>query len=403
MPSSGGLDMSDSEYTHTPGLKEGRYARVTKMYLDTGLPRKAVDALDLENDGQLESVVLQLRDRWGSVVSEINRLRKESNEESGELSANAETAEIFIFGRDVAGTAYIDGDTMFQAIKNMAVFVVDRAKKLQNEKQRLEHQWIVIAMFVEAIHALQYDWECGFRGALLAESLRKVKAYKSSQQGYGETVDQFRVRMVKNELATERACGQKRYQKLEDGNYWFKQKNKNLEDLIREMKDELKVLPGQVSVESDFQFEVRHLDGQLKESKVREVEKFQENRQLKMELGLGNSRWNMSEGKRDDLEIKLERRDLEVLQLKQNVEVVRKLSELKLEEAKNAFQEKILDAECTNHLLSDEVEEQAHKIESLANNIESQAKKIESQAKKIKNQAKKLKARENKSARRGAN
>jgi uncharacterized phage infection (PIP) family protein YhgE len=115
----------------------------------------------------------------------------------------------------------------------------------------------------------------------------------------------------------------------------------------------------------------------------------------------------------------LERRDLEILQLKENIEVLQELSELDLEDAKveaeiveKTLQGKVYNAEFTVEDLEVTIDQQANKIESLADIIQNltellgedvveQAKQIESQAGKIETQRKEIRAGAIKSARLG--
>jgi hypothetical protein len=93
---------------------------------------------------------------------------------------------------------------------------------------------------------------------------------------------------------------------------------------------------------------------------------------------------------------KVERRELEILQLKQNMAVLHEFSELKLEDDKNALQEEWFERrvslEVTNENYWVETEEKSNKIFD-------QAHKIKTQAEKIKRLTKKINARETKSAR----
>jgi hypothetical protein len=393
MTSPGDLKMSYSDFSFTPALNLGKVARIAKKYLDNGMLRGAVDSLGLDNDKYLEMLVLELQSGWGSVVEEITRLKKNPNEATGELSDNAVTLEDFMFGSDVVEPDDIDGRLMFQAVKNMSVLVVRYGNELTYEGQRDHHEWVVVTMFIEAIHALQHDRECAFRAALLDETIEKVKGYESSQQGYGETMDKFRLRTALNKLAHEEAM----HKNLLDENDWLKQKNKNLEKKIRKMKiDNHPLALHRGNEEDDAQFKIRTLQSKLAAYEIRELEGYQENQQLKVELGLEKGRHERAEVKREFLRQRVERRELEILQLKQNMAVLHELSELKLEDDKNALQEEWFERrvslEVTNENYWVETEEKSNKIFD-------QAHKIKTQAEKIKRLTKKINARETKSAR----
>jgi hypothetical protein len=395
MASPGSLNRNDSEYSLTPGLKENsRYAHIAMKYLDNGLLRQAVDALGLDNDAHLESLFLELRSSWDSAAREINSLEMNLNQVSGELSDSATTIEDFIFGRDVAGTddVDVDGRMMFQAVKKMAIFVVDRTGLIKSERQRHLNEGIVTRMSIEAIHALQHDRKCMFRDALLSESLRKVELYPSSQQGYGETVAKFRLREIKNELVEERATSSKRIWYTENDNYEFKQKNKDLQETIKALKDERQVLPSYQGDKSDTQFEIRELQAKLAACNTSELEGYHEKRKLQLELGFEQSLHRMTEDKRRELRHKLERRDLEILQLKQNMEVLHELSEQKLQAAEDKFQKELKDAKTTLKKVSDKLSDVEHTNEFLGEEVEEQAVKIGYQAHEIKTQAEKIKS-----------
>jgi methyl-accepting chemotaxis protein len=365
---------------------------------------------------------------------------------TGQLTATAENDLVFIFGRGAIQTdgpesPPDDGRTILQAIKNWSVLVVLRAGVLTHDRLRAYHERTVVAMLVEAIHALQHDRDCIFRDTLLGEALEKVEECESFQQGLGESKDKFRLRTVQKELAHEKAMRIEGHKNLVDENYWFKQKNMNLEENNRKMKMEYHHLAlYQGDEESDAQFHCRTSQAKLTASEIRELEAYQENRQLKVELALEKGRHERTEYKREGLKRVLERRDLEILQLKENSEVLQELSELDLEDAKveaeiveETLQGKVYNAEFTvedlevtidqqedkidqqankiesladiiqnlTELLGEDVVEQAKQIESQAGRIESQAREIESQAGKIETQRKEIRAGAIKSARLG--
>lgn len=415
--------MSHSDFCLT-GLSSGRFAEVARKYLNCDYLSQSniPSVLGLDSDDQLESLVLELHPDWGSAVLEINRLPKTPNQVTGQLTATAENDLVFIFGRGVVQTdgpesPPDDGRTILQAIKNWSVLVVLRAGVLTHERLRAYHERTVVAMLVEAIHALQHDRDCIFRDTLLGEALEKVEECESFQQGLGESKDKFRLRTVQNELAHEKAMRIEGHKNLVDENYWFKQKNMNLEENNRKMKMEyhhLALYRG--DEESDAQFHCRTSQAKLTASEIRELEAYQENRQLKVELALEKGRHERTEYKREGLKRVLERRDLEILQLKENIEVLQELSELDLEDAKveaeiveETLQGKVYNAEFTVEDLEVTIDQQANKIESLAENLTEllgedvveQAKQIESQAERIETQRKEIRAGAIKSARLG--
>jgi chromosome segregation ATPase len=100
----------------------------------------------------------------------------------------------------------------------------------------------------------------------------------------------------------------------------------------------------------------------------------------------------MTEDKRRELRYKLERRDLKILQLKQNMEVLHELSEQKLQAAKGKLQKELKDAKTTLKKFSDKLSDVEHTNEFLGEEVEEQAVKIGYQAHEIKTQAEKIKS-----------
>ena len=87
------------------------------------------------------------------------------------------------------------------------------------------------------------------------------------------------------------------------------------------------------------------LQSRLAASEIKKLEGYHGDRQLKLELGLEKGRHEMTEVKREGLRQRLERRDLEVLQLKADMNVLLEFSEFKLDDAKDALQEEFGNAQ----------------------------------------------------------
>jgi hypothetical protein len=167
---------------------------IVKIYLGYGLLQEEFDALGLDNAQRLESLVFEWQRAWGSAVRCTYAVQTKTNEATGEHSNDAETYKISIYGKNVTDTSIIDGKTMARAVKNMSVLVVSVMEEWQpgtikDEEEKRQHEYVLVAMVVEAIWALQEDIPSRFRDALLSKSLRKVYVYSEVGQFGGESME----------------------------------------------------------------------------------------------------------------------------------------------------------------------------------------------------------------------
>jgi hypothetical protein len=230
------------------------HKKLAKLYIeDGGLMRTRMDALGLDDDERLEELVLECERHWDSV---INRIKGQAM-----IPDLAERSASFAYGRGVAETYSINGDAMLQAVKKMAVSTVDtmHEKVEMNDDIRARHEFVVIAMVVEALFGLQNNHVDGFRRELLGESLKKVEQYLAFEKQYGEDAVQFELRTTKSDAADREAEHAKIYKRQENDIYALKLKNKALQEKV----DHNPNLPLQERGEADVQFENRTLQDKI--------------------------------------------------------------------------------------------------------------------------------------------
>jgi hypothetical protein len=201
----------------------------------------------------LEELVLECERHWDSV---INRIKGQAM-----IPDLAERSASFAYGRGVADTYSINGDAMLQAVKKMAVSTVDtmHEKVEMNDDIRARHEFVVIAMVVEALFGLQNNHVDGFRRELLGESLKKVEQYLAFEKQYGEDAVQLELRTTKSDAADREAEHAKIYKRQENDIYALKLKNKALQEKV----DHNPNLPLQERGEADVQFENRTLQDKI--------------------------------------------------------------------------------------------------------------------------------------------
>lgn len=255
-------------------------------------------------------------------------MQTQTNHATGELSNNATTDEIFIYGSNVTDTDKIDGNTMLRAVKNMAIRVVaetDRRfpESINYNRERSSHESVVIATLIEAIWALQEDIPSGFRSAILNTSLTRVVAYSRVYQQCGESESEFQLREAKEKLA------QSEKTRLRD------EEKSNLE--IRKLK--LQLMPGNPRHwenlpsfhlergvnEGAVEFEVRTLQEDVGVLKTNNKDQATKIDLLKMDFEESEKRHDRKDRMILGLNEKLENAAKEIQQLKQYT------SELKLE------------------------------------------------------------------------
>jgi len=329
MTTSDDFDMSGISFVKANGLNRTAIP-FTKFYLRSGLVRKGVEALNLEKDNRLESLVLALQKAWGSAIATCNNAQDDPNEETEDLGAVDQDPETLLYGKGVTDSGNIGGITMVRAVKRMSGFVVDLAKDtfpggIADGRQRKQHEYMVVAMFVEAIYGLQHDHTGGFREALLSKSLKKVAEYVGYQRQNGESKEQFQIRTLQGRFAELEDKKLKGDKNLSIKNHELKLENERLRDLLEHKKAPLLQQDG----ESDAQFQLRTLQDEV-------TNRHYEVRQLELELEHSKDLLKMSEDMRMEAEHKKTRRDLEILKLKNDVvqlEWKDELSELKIEDA----------------------------------------------------------------------
>jgi len=204
--SSSDFDMKRFHFVRAPYLNKDEGKSIAKLHLQTGRLRRGIQILDLErNTDRLESLVSMLQCNWGPAAKYIKGVRAEPNEDSGELSSSSPS--IFVFGR--GSLDHISGRNMLRAVMNMVVLVVSRliadSQEALDERVRGTHEAIVVAMFVEAIFAVQHDEKSAFATALFGDSLEKVAVYSSIEQRPGENDAAFHLRTVEQQLRESEA------------------------------------------------------------------------------------------------------------------------------------------------------------------------------------------------------
>lgn len=207
---SNGFDMSRFHFVRAPGLNRKDCMRIAKLYLETGRLRQGIQLLDFARKiDRLRSLVAMLQCSWGAAAGTIKSQLGKPDEGLGELSAGS------VFGEGV--TDKISGKDMLRAVVNMVVLVVnglqnDSPERVPNEQIKSAHKDIAVAMFVEALYALQDDQKSAFRTALFGDSLAKVEVYSSIEQRRNEGDAAFRLRTVEQELEESEAIRRRNYE-----------------------------------------------------------------------------------------------------------------------------------------------------------------------------------------------
>jgi hypothetical protein len=203
------FDMKRFHFVRSSALNSDTGKDIAKLYLESGRLRSGVQILGLdEHIGRLKSLVGVLQCNWGAANKLINSDQGEPDEESGERSSGSSPSD-FVFGKGVPDN--ISGSGMLRAVANMVVFVVDcleedSPEKVPDDKAKRTHKLIVVAMFVEAIYALQHDKPSTFTTALFGDSLAKVAAYTSIKQNIGEREADFHLRTLEKRLEESEAA-----------------------------------------------------------------------------------------------------------------------------------------------------------------------------------------------------
>jgi len=144
-----------------------------------------------------------LQCNWSGANSLINRNREQLSEATASGGHSLSSPADFVLGK--GNRDNISGDGMVRAVMNMAIFVVnllekDSPKDVPDEKAKTFHQKIVVAMFVEALHALQHNQPSGFTAALFRPSMVKVVVYSEIKQHINESDAAFHLRTVEGNL-----------------------------------------------------------------------------------------------------------------------------------------------------------------------------------------------------------
>ena len=362
--------MENIKFLHATGLNRNGLP-LAELYLESGILHKAVAALGLGKADRLEVLVVELQGAWGSACADIKRAEGNQNEGSGEVNGVADTPETFMYGKEVADTDSLDGKTMIGAVKNMSIFVVDCAEneflEETNDDQRKSHENLIIAMFVEAIWALQHDRKSCFRKTLLSESLKKVDAYVRHLQQDGESMIEFKLRVAKANLAECEDKKSKGDSNREHEIHRLTLESRRQEDVIKHMIEHQVFLPQRDS-ETDVQFELRTLQKDLAVAADKESEQNHKIAMLNFEIQHEKDMRETSEYKRIDSERKRERRDLEIVQRKhENLQIKSNSEQLKEE---NDSLEGMLE------LADLQLEDAEHKNKELASKVNRQTKKI---------------------------
>ena len=330
-------------FARSSGLNSNSGKHIAKLYLDSGLLRTGVDALGLEKSDRFEALILELQGDWTLANRVINGARLAPNTNAGGPIITAGNLEILIYGRGVSDSDNISGKAMLQAIRHMSVLVVDWVSTVLPAPFALAgngalHSHVVVAMFVEAIGALQHDKQSIFRSALLSKSLKKVTVYTKVEQQHGETTMQFELRKAQDKLSKSEAerLRMEKNLKHEILKLQFNQKD---DDSPRHNENVPSAPPlARRDYESDDRFQVRTLQKDLAELKVDHEKQRRENRQLKMDLDhekellrVSDYEYGWKDGVILRLKEKLKNKNLQHKKDKLDLQLSLELSELKLE------------------------------------------------------------------------
>ena len=200
--------MTPFVFVLSPALNKKADKDIAKLYLD-GRLRDGILILGLEEHIRRRTTLVgALQCNWGAAIKFINRDRGKPNEDTGERSSDSSPAD-FVFGKGVSDN--ISGDGMLRAVMNIVFLVVNRLEKdspkdVAGEEAKTTHKKIVVAMFVEAIYALQHQEPSAFTTALLGDSLARVVVdVDDNEQRNGESDAAFHLRTVESKLRESEA------------------------------------------------------------------------------------------------------------------------------------------------------------------------------------------------------
>jgi hypothetical protein len=197
-----GFDMKDFHFVRSTALNKDAGQVIAALYLHTNRLRDGLRILGLlEYEVRLKSLVSVLQINWGGANHLIKSAEGKPNQRTGELSSSIPAG--FVLGKSAPDE--ISGNDMVRAVMNVVVFVVrglerDSPQEIPDEKAKKLHKFVVLAMFVEAIHALQHNQPSDFTDALFSRLLVKVVVYPEITRRHNESDASFHLRTVEGNL-----------------------------------------------------------------------------------------------------------------------------------------------------------------------------------------------------------
>jgi hypothetical protein len=193
-----GFDMKPFHFVCLTAFDKDAGQDIAALYLHTNRLHDGIRLLRLlEYGSRLESLVGVLQSNWGGANRVIKSTEGTPNQRTGELSSSIPAK--FMFGNSAPDE--ISGNGMVRAVMNMVVFVVkglerDSPQEIPDEKAKNLHKHVVVAMFVEAIHALRHNQPSAFTDALFSRLMVKVVVYSEITRRHNESDDAFHLRTV---------------------------------------------------------------------------------------------------------------------------------------------------------------------------------------------------------------
>jgi hypothetical protein len=218
------FDMEPFSFVRSPALNQVAGLDIARLYLHTHRLRDGVRFLGLwAFRKRLESLVGTLQCNWAGANGLFNRDPGRPNVRTGERSSPIPLH--FILGNQEPET--LSGDGMLRVVMNMVIFVVNRLQRhsptdIPDEQAKKTHKKVVVAMFVEAIYALQHNQPSALTDALFGPLLVKVVVYSDISRRKGESDAAFHLRTVEGNLKEATDMGRRDDELHQTANYALK-------------------------------------------------------------------------------------------------------------------------------------------------------------------------------------
>lgn len=205
MSTLGKINMEGFRFERANGLNTPHAMQIVKIYLENDRLRRAIAKLGLGMPGRLEALVSALQVCWNSASQTIRNVPAEESQEYPDddyLFGGSESPKIFTSSQEADDA--ISAEEMLRAVGKMASLVVDDCESenpdgIGGERTKVSHRSINIAMFAEAISALQHHKSNAFRTALLDEALAPVQVATKYEGRPDESKEDFKLLVLRED------------------------------------------------------------------------------------------------------------------------------------------------------------------------------------------------------------